>query len=437
MTPLPSVHVGWGRQRAIASEEPAPGASRRSAVVITNARSPALHRRRARAATIGHRRSRRRACPAAPARPHQPPKSRLARESGGPGLAATWNCAPRPSTWSLHGRSHGMACTGVAPCTRPHECRLLKRPTRSPSFATRRRAPAARRSPLQPEKFPADYPWVTVAALPPCHAGPLEGGLETPLEPADVPPDAPTTATRSTSGWIRRDGLTCLKIQLRGTDAAWDHERIRAEVGASPWPRAPRALSLDFNCTVLDPGYVNDILDRLAAEASCLSEMIHLPSSSPSPTTSRRTDRRARRLLPQSRSTWTRARTTGAWCASPRPGLDGGGAQDLQDPGGALLRCAGRARMAWASWCRISHNPHAGHDPARTCWPPTPARSGAWRPTPASSIRSLGARGRRAPGLYRRRGGIVDLSTLGGPGSATACARSRAPCPRRRPEAGW
>jgi hypothetical protein len=27
-------------------------------------------------------------------------------------------------------------------------------------------------------------------------------------------------------GWIRQDGLQCLKVKLRGNDAAWDYERL-------------------------------------------------------------------------------------------------------------------------------------------------------------------------------------------------------------------
>lgn len=64
------------------------------------------------------------------------------------------------------------------------------------------------------------------------------------------------------SDWIERDGLTCLKVKLKGTDADWDYERLIriAELGL---PRGVRWLSADFNCTVKDPAYVNAILDKL------------------------------------------------------------------------------------------------------------------------------------------------------------------------------
>ncbi|CAN5863269.1 hypothetical protein BH11VER1_BH11VER1_20020 [soil metagenome] len=62
--------------------------------------------------------------------------------------------------------------------------------------------------------------------------------------------------------WIKRDGLTCLKVKLRGTDAAWDYDRL-VRIGRMSLPHGLRWLSADFNCTVAEPVYVNEILDRL------------------------------------------------------------------------------------------------------------------------------------------------------------------------------
>ncbi len=93
----------------------------------------------------------------------------------------------------------------------------------------------------------------------------LVGGVD-PLETSDLngsePKDGYPVLLRD---WIKRDGLQCLKIKLRGIDAAWDYARtvhvgkIAAELNV-PW------LTADFNCTVTDPAYVNDILDRLCLE---------------------------------------------------------------------------------------------------------------------------------------------------------------------------
>lgn len=65
--------------------------------------------------------------------------------------------------------------------------------------------------------------------------------------------------------WIRRDGLFCLKVKLRGNDAAWDYARL-ARVGEIAQSHGVLWLTADFNCTVLEPGYVNQILDRLLVE---------------------------------------------------------------------------------------------------------------------------------------------------------------------------
>jgi len=62
--------------------------------------------------------------------------------------------------------------------------------------------------------------------------------------------------------WIRRDGLKCLKVKLRGNDAQWDYHRL-VKVGRIAIANGVDWLCADFNCTVSDPPYVNDILDRL------------------------------------------------------------------------------------------------------------------------------------------------------------------------------
>jgi L-alanine-DL-glutamate epimerase-like enolase superfamily enzyme len=65
--------------------------------------------------------------------------------------------------------------------------------------------------------------------------------------------------------WIKRDGLTCLKVKLRGNDSAWDYERM-IKVGKIAIEMNVLWLSADFNCTVKDPAYVIEILDRLVTE---------------------------------------------------------------------------------------------------------------------------------------------------------------------------
>ncbi len=73
--------------------------------------------------------------------------------------------------------------------------------------------------------------------------------------------------------WIRRDGLKCLKVKLRGDDAPWDYDRL-AQVGRIGIDEGVDWLTADFNCTVTEPDYVNDILDRMLVEEPRLYGMI-------------------------------------------------------------------------------------------------------------------------------------------------------------------
>jgi L-alanine-DL-glutamate epimerase-like enolase superfamily enzyme len=65
--------------------------------------------------------------------------------------------------------------------------------------------------------------------------------------------------------WIQRDGLFCLKVKLRGDDGVWDYARL-CNVGQIAMEEGVDWLTADFNCTVDEPGYVNAILDRLRDE---------------------------------------------------------------------------------------------------------------------------------------------------------------------------
>ncbi len=120
-------------------------------------------------------------------------------------------------------------------------------------------------------QYPADYlVEERVERLPAWH---LVGGLD-PVDPSDLdgtePQDGYPVLLRD---WIRRDGLKCLKIKLRGNDAGWDYTRL-LQVGRVAVEEDVDWLSTDFNCTVTDPGYVNDILDRLLREQPRLYGMI-------------------------------------------------------------------------------------------------------------------------------------------------------------------
>ena len=112
-------------------------------------------------------------------------------------------------------------------------------------------------------KYPQDYFVPDVPKkLPVWH---LVGGKDLLLESERTGKEPEDGYPVSLEKWIERDGLTCLKIKLTGRDAAWDYDRM-ARVGEIALRYGCEALSPDFNCMVREPEYVNAILDRLKAE---------------------------------------------------------------------------------------------------------------------------------------------------------------------------
>ncbi len=120
-------------------------------------------------------------------------------------------------------------------------------------------------------KYPSDFLVDDVPTkLPVWH---LVGGLD-PLEETDKTGSEPDDGYPVTlRQWIECDGLDCLKIKLRGTDQDWDFQRM-IDVGEMSIELNFHALSADFNCTVTDPQYVNSILDRLKSEHREIFDMI-------------------------------------------------------------------------------------------------------------------------------------------------------------------
>ena len=55
------------------------------------------------------------------------------------------------------------------------------------------------------------------------------------------------------------------RLNYEGNDAEWDYERL-VRIGAIAQDLGVEYLTTDFNCTVTDPAYVNEILDRLELE---------------------------------------------------------------------------------------------------------------------------------------------------------------------------
>lgn len=119
--------------------------------------------------------------------------------------------------------------------------------------------------------FPSDY--LVAEAPKQMRAWHLVGGLD-PLTESELNGDEPDDGYPVLlSDWIERDGLKCLKIKLRGNDQAWDYDRV-VKVGQISIEHDTEWLTTDFNCTATDPVYVNEILDRLRDEHPRIYGMI-------------------------------------------------------------------------------------------------------------------------------------------------------------------
>jgi L-alanine-DL-glutamate epimerase-like enolase superfamily enzyme len=112
-------------------------------------------------------------------------------------------------------------------------------------------------------KYPADY----FVADPPERLAVwhLVGGAD-PIDASDLTGSEPDDGYPVLlKDWIARDGLRCLKVKLRGNDAAWDFERL-VRVGRVAIETGVDWLSADFNCMVDETAYVVEMLDRLLSE---------------------------------------------------------------------------------------------------------------------------------------------------------------------------
>jgi L-alanine-DL-glutamate epimerase-like enolase superfamily enzyme len=123
--------------------------------------------------------------------------------------------------------------------------------------------------------FAGQYPDGYLVPDPPARllAWHLVGGLD-PLDSSELTGAEPRDGYPVLlADWIRRDGLKCLKIKLRGNDQAWDYQRL-VKVGRIAAEHGVIWLTTDFNCTVTDPLYVNEILDRLMRDEPRIYGMI-------------------------------------------------------------------------------------------------------------------------------------------------------------------
>ncbi len=262
-------------------------------------------------------------------------------------------------------------------------------------------------------RYPQDYLVMDAPKqLPVWH---LVGGVDA-LEAADLTGAEPQDAhPLLLADWIARDGLKCLKVKLRGTDAAWDFERMQ-RVGRIGLAGGVTWFSADFNCTVKEPAYVNAILDRLLAEEpEIFARTLYVEQPFPYDLEAHQIDVRsvsARKplFLDESAHDWEFVRL------GRRLGWSGVALKTCKTQTGALLSlCWAKAHgmplmvqdltnpmLAMIPHVRLAA--HAGTIQGVEC--------NAMQFYPDASLPEQELH----PGLFQRRSGVVDLSTLSGAG---------------------
>jgi len=215
--------------------------------------------------------------------------------------------------------------------------------------------------------------------------------------------------------WIRTDGLTCLKIKLRGNDPAWDYARL-VDVGKIAIDEKAHWLTTDFNCTVTDPAYVNEILDRLVIEHPRIYGMIlYVEQPFPydleaNPIDVRSVSARKPLFMDESAHDWRLVRLGRSL------GWTGVALKPCKTQTGALLSLCWAKAHGMTLMVQDLTNPMLAQIPhvrlAAHAGTIMGVETNGMQFYPAASAPEAEVH----PDLYRRRGGCVNLATLGGPG---------------------
>lgn len=215
--------------------------------------------------------------------------------------------------------------------------------------------------------------------------------------------------------WIARDGLDCLKIKLRGNDASWDYDRI-VKVGEIALDTGAHWLSTDFNCTVHDPAYVNEILDRLLWKAPDLfAHILYVEQPFPydleaHPIDVHSVSARKPLFMDESAHDWRHV------ARGRELGWSGVALKTCKTQTGALLSLCWAKAHGMTLMVQDLTNPMLAQIPhvllAAYAGTIMGVETNAMQFYPEASLPEAAVH----PGLYQRRAGYVDLSTLAGPG---------------------
>lgn len=281
--------------------------------------------------------------------------------------------------------------------------------------------------------FPADFLDLRPPTrLPAWH---LVGGLD-PLTPADLTGSEPDDGHPVTlEQWIDRDGLTCLKVKLRGTDRAWDVDRL-LRVGEIGIGRGVRHFCADFNCTVHEPAYVLAVLDEVAAaRPDITARLLYVEQPFPYDLEAHSIDvhaisARTRLFLDESAHDWRCVE------AGRRLGWNGVALKTCKTQTGALLSLAWAKAHGMDLMVQDLTNPMLAVIPhlrlAAHAGTLAGVETNATQYVPEASDPEAVVH----PGAYRRRNGVVEFGTFTGPGFGMRVAEIARPLPEPMAVAG-
>ncbi|NLE44262.1 MAG: mandelate racemase/muconate lactonizing enzyme family protein [Chloroflexi bacterium] len=260
-----------------------------------------------------------------------------------------------------------------------------------------------------PESFTIQQPPTSVVAW---H---LVGGLD-PLDEDDLQGNEPDDGYPVTlREWIARDGLKCLKVKLLGTDSEWDTRRL-VDVGKLAIEGNVDWLTSDFNCTVSDPRYVVEILDRLLLDHPRIYGMLlYVEQPFPYDLEAHRIDvhsisARKPLFMDESAHDWRMVRL------GRELGWTGVALKTCKTQTGALLSMCWAKAHGMTLMVQDLTNPMLAQIPHVLL----AAHAGTIMGVETNAMQFYPEASRPEslvhPGLYRRQNGAVDLSTLSGPG---------------------
>ena len=261
---------------------------------------------------------------------------------------------------------------------------------------------------LYPEHFFGSY----AETMPVWH---LVGGLDA-LDDSELNGDEPDDGYPVTlNNWIDTDGLKCLKIKLKGNDSAWDYDRL-VKIGKISIEKGVEELTADFNCMVTDPAYVDEILDKLKEEHPAIWDLI-LYVEQPFPydleanqIDVHSTSSRKLLLMDESAHDWKFVKM------GYKLGWTGVALKTCKTQTGALLSMCWAKAHGMKLMVQDLTNPMLAQIPhvllAANAGTIMGVESNGMQFYPEASALDREVH----PGIYRRREGVLDLSTLSGSG---------------------